>query len=193
MKKNLSLFMILLAVVLVISCATGKTADKGSRRVDSRVPKFVREAVDNTPEDTLIGIGTANMASLGQSRTISATRARAEISRQMETIIQDMIRDYTAGSELDHSAVLSFQENITVALSQSRLQGATIINEDYDEAGNYWTVVALNKNGVVNEINQAVSASKLRVPQMASFDAEARMEAAIERHNSNSELGYADN
>ena len=192
MKQNVSFFMILLAVTLAVSCAsTGKSADKGSRRVDSRIPQFVMEAVKNTPEDALIGIGTAKMASLSQSRTISATRARAEISRQMDTIIRDMIRDFTAGSELDHSAVLSFQENITVALSQARLQGATIVNEDYDEAGNYWTMVMLNKNGVVDEINQAVSAAKLRVPQMASFDAQERMETAFEKFNSNSEVGFA--
>jgi hypothetical protein len=55
----------------------------------------------------------------------------------MDTIVRDMVRDYTAGSEVDHSAVLSFQENITVALSQARLVGASIIGEDEDANGNY--------------------------------------------------------
>lgn len=162
------------------------------RKVDSRIPQFVRDTIRTAPEDALIGVGTARMASLNQSRTISATRARAELSRQMDTIISDMVRDYTASSEVDHSAALSFQENITVALSQARLQGATVVDEDLDDAGNYWTIVMLNKNDVVNEINQAVSASKLRVPSMASFDAEERMEAAFERFYFESEIGFAD-
>jgi hypothetical protein len=117
----------------------------------------------NVPEDALIGVGTARMASLQQSRTISATRARAELSRQMDTVIRDMVRDYTAGSEVDHSAVLSFQENITVALSQARLQGASIVEEDEDANGNYWTAVMLSKTRAVNEINQAVAGAKSHV------------------------------
>jgi hypothetical protein len=145
----------------------------------------------NIPEDALIGVGTARMASLNQSRTISATRARAEISRQMDTIIRDMVRDFTAGSEVDHSAVLSFQENITVALSQARLVGAAIVEEDEDASGNYWTAVMLSKNNAVNEINQAVSAAKLKVPAMASFDAERRMNDAFDKMLGN-EVGYSD-
>ncbi|MCL2271669.1 MAG: hypothetical protein FWC19_02550 [Treponema sp.] len=160
------------------------------RQVDSRVPQFVRDAIRNVPEDALIGIGTARSASLSQSRTVAGTRARAEISRQLDTFIKDMIRDYTAGSEVDHSAALSFQENITVAISQSRLRGASIANEDLDEKDNYWVVVMMSLNGAVNEINQAVSAAKLVVPAFASFDAEERMNEAFMKY-SWSEIGFA--
>jgi hypothetical protein len=81
--------------------------------------------------------------------TISATRGRAEISRQMDSFVKNMVRDYTAASEVDPSAVLAFQENITVALSQSRLQGAGVVDQDIDEAGNCWTVVMLSKTDTV--------------------------------------------
>jgi len=161
------------------------------RKVDSRIPQFVRDAVRNVPEDALIGVGTAKMPSLNQSRTIAATRARAELSRQMDTIVRDMVRDYTAGSEVDHSASLSFQENITVALSQARLQGSNVVDEDTDEAGNYWTVVMLNKSGAVQEINQAVAAAKLAVPAMASFNAEERMNQAFDSYLGKAEVGFS--
>jgi len=194
MKKTLFIFTCLLTVIMAVSCASGaKSAPANDgRRVDSRIPQFVRDAVKNAPEDALIGIGTARMASLNQSRTISSTRARAELSRQMETIIQDMVRDYTEGSEIDHSAALSFQENITVALSKAMLQGASIVNEDIDEAGNYWTIVMLNKSGVVQEINQAAAAAKLAVPAMASFNAEERMNQAFDRYVGTAEVGFSD-
>jgi len=193
MKKTLFISVCLLAV-LFMSCSTtsaNKSASQG-RNVSNRVPQIVRDAVKNAPEDALVGIGTARMASLGQSRTISATRARAEISRQMDTIIRDMVRDYTAGSEVDHSAVVSFQENITVALSQSKLQGASIVDELEDERGNYWTIVMLSKTSTVAEINQAVAASKLAVPAMASFNAEDRMNAAFDKFVGTNEVGYSD-
>ena len=188
----LSVIFILLSPAIVFGSGNRERGAAEERKVDSRLPQIVRDALMNTPEDALVGIGTARMASLSQSRTISSTRARAELSRQMDTIIRDMVRDYTASSEVDHAAAVSFQENITVALSQSRLQGATIVNEEIDEAGNYWTVVMLSKNNVVNEINQAVAASKLQVPQMASFDAEERMEAAFERFYFDSEITFSD-
>jgi len=197
MKKMLFVFTCLLAVIMAVSCistdsAATAVAVTDGRRIDSRIPQFVRDAVRNAPEDALIGIGTAKMASLSQSRTISSTRARAEISRQMDTIIRDMVRDYTAGSEVDHSAVISFQETITVALSQSRLQGASVVDEDQDTAGNYWTIVMLSKGGVVQEINQAVAAAKLSVPAMASFNAEARMNEAFDKYVGTSEVGFSD-
>jgi len=213
MKKTSCVFVSLAAVILAVSCVSAtspyvgtaaassttsstavSTTSSGSqgRRVDGRVPQFVKDAVKNAPENALVGIGTARMATLSQSRTISATRARAEISRQMDTIIRDMVRDYTAGSEVDHSANIAFQENITVALSQSRLQGAAVVEEDMDSAGNYWTVVMLSKTATVNEINQAVSAAKLKVPAMASFNAEDRMNQAFDKYLGSSEIGYSD-
>ena len=194
MKKILFILTCVLAVIFVASCASsgGGAATSDGRRVDSRTPQFVRDAVKNAPEDALIGIGTAKMATLSQSRTISSTRARAEISRQMDTIIRDMVRDYTAGSEVDHSAVLSFQENITVALSQARLQGASVVDESEDTNGNYWTIVMLSKGGVVQEINQAVSAAKLAVPAMASFNAETRMNEAFDKYVGTTEVGFSD-
>jgi hypothetical protein len=113
--------------------------------------------------------------------TVSATRARAEISRQMNTMIQDMVRDYQASSEVDRSAAISFQENITVALSKSTLTGSRIVDADFDDSGACWTVVQLGKSNVVQEINQAQAQAKLSVPAMASFNAEDRMNAAFDR------------
>jgi hypothetical protein len=144
------------------------------------IPQFVKDAVKNVPENALVGIGTAKLASISQSRTTAATRGRTEISRQLDTLIKDMVRDYQASSEVDPKAAIAFQENITVALSQARLQGASVVEEDMDDAGNYWTVVMLSKAEVAKEINQATASAKLKVPAAASFDAEKRMNAAFD-------------
>jgi len=201
MKKTLFICVCLITAIMAASCASSSSTKSGSaspastsqsgRRVNSSIPQSIRDAMTNVPEDAIVGIGTAKMASLNQSRTISQTRARAELSRQMDTVIRDMVRDYTAGSEVDPSAVLSFQENITVALSQARLVGATIIEEDEDAKGNHWTAVMLSKTNAVNEINQAVSAAKLKVPAMASFNAQDRMDQAFDKILKN-EVGYTD-
>jgi hypothetical protein len=202
MKKIVGVIVVLCVLLGFLGCAsnskanttttttTASTASK-ERKVGGNVPQFVKDALKQAPEDALVGIGTARAASLSLARTTATTRARAEISRQMETMIQDMVRDYSAGSEVDLKAALSFQENITVALSKSTLNGSSVVEEDQDENGNYWVVVMLSKVNTVKEINQAQAAARLAVPAMASFNAEDRMNAAFDRAYA-SELGIGD-
>jgi len=163
-----------------LSAEAQARADSG-RSVSSGFPRFVRDAVIKAPEDALVGVGSAKLASLSQSRTVAATRARADLSRQMNTMIQDMVVDYQASSELDHSAALAFQENFTMALSKSTLVGSVTAEEDMDSSNNYWVVIYLNKANVVNEINQAQAAAKLAVPAAAAFDANSRMDNAFNK------------
>jgi hypothetical protein len=65
------------------------------------------------------------------------------------------------------------------------------LEEDQDANGNYWTAVTLSKAGAANEIKQAIAEAKLRVPTMASFDAESRMNEAFDRLYRN-EVGFSD-
>jgi len=181
MKKVVSILLVLILVLAVVGCGSSKT--KPERTVPGYFPDFVKKAILNAPEDVLVGIGNAKLASLSQSRTVSTTRARAEISRQMETIIQDMVRDYQASSEVDPTSAISFQENMTVALSKSTLQGSVVADQDADKDGMVWTVVFLGKTNVAQEISQAQAAARLAVPAMASFNAEDRMNAAFDRVN----------
>jgi len=202
MKRIVGITVALIVALAFIGCATTGAATATAtttaapiqakeRRVGGSVPQFVKDALKKAPEDALVGIGTAKMGTLSLSRTAATTRARAEISRQMNTMIQDMVRDYTASSEVDPSAVLSFTENMTVALSKSTLTGSVPVDEDTDEAGNYWVVVYLGKSNVVQEINQAQAAAKLAAPAMASFNAEDRMNAAFDKAYG-SEVGVGD-
>ena len=186
MKKAYLVIAALLVALMLISCGSS-TAPKGSdqsNRVPSSFPDFIKDALRNVPDDVLVGIGVAKLASISQSMTVSSTRARADISRQMNTMIQDMVRDYQASSEVDPQAALSFQENITVALSKSTLVGSKVVEQDQTADGSVWTVVWLGKSDVVNEINQAQSAARLAVPAMASFNAEDRMNAAFSNASS---------
>ena len=170
MKKIMAFITALSFVMILYSCASTGTGG---------LPPSIANARRNAPEDVLVGIGSANMATVAQSRNIAATRARAEISNTLNVMVQNMVRDYTASSEVDPGAVLAFQENITVTLSKSTLSGAVIQFEEPDEYGQWWVVIYLSKTNVAQEINQAQAAARLAVPAMASFDAEARMNEAF--------------
>jgi hypothetical protein len=174
MKKIYGVLLLLCAALIFFGCASKPPASGG-------MPSNIANARRNAPEDVLVGIGSAKMGTVAQSRNIAATRARAEISNIMDSIVKNMVHDYTASSEVDPQSALAFQENITVTLSRSDLSGAVIMNEEPDNDGQWWCVIHLSKANVTREISQAQAAARLAVPAMASFDAERRMNEAFEQ------------
>jgi hypothetical protein len=143
------------------------------------MPANIANVRANAPAEVFVGIGNAKMATVAMSRNIAATRARAEISNSLDSMVKNMLRDYTESSEIDPQAALTFQENITVTLSKSQLSGAVIQLEEVDRDGQWWCAMYLSKANVAKEINQAQATAKLAVPALASFDAEARMNEAF--------------
>jgi len=174
MKKIIGLILVVCLAAVFFGCAS-KPARSGG------MPREIADTRRNAPEDVLVGIGNAKMGTTAQSRNIAATRARAEISNTMNSMVSNMVRDYTASSEVDPAAALSFQENITVTLSRSDLRGAVIQVEMPDDDGEWWVVMYLSRANVAREISQAQAQARLAVPAMASFDAEARMNEAFDR------------
>jgi hypothetical protein len=174
MKKIIAVVSAVCFAAVLLGCASKPPASSG-------MPSNVANARRNAPEDVLVGIGNAKMGTDAQSRNIAATRARAEISNSLDSMVKNMVRDYTASSEVDPQAALAFQENITVTLSKSDLSGAVIQFEEPDKSGEWWCVMYLSKANVVKEISQAQAAARLTVPAMASFNAEKRMNEAFEQ------------
>jgi hypothetical protein len=186
MKKS---FVLGVAVVLLLSLAGCGSAPAASgpsgstSRGLSGVPDFVNDAYLNASEDVIVGIGTYrignDMSKMGTGKTFAETRARADISRQLSTIVRNMVNDYTATSEIDQDAVLSFQENITQTLSRAELRGARTVKLDLDDNGLLWVIMEFSKSAAATEVNQAANAAKLAVPAAAAFDALRRMDAAF--------------
>jgi hypothetical protein len=190
MKKR---FVIALTVGLVLSLiGCGTSGRRGGSEdpyqytppVLGNVPKFVNDAYQNASEDVLVGVGTYkmgnDMSKMSTAMTFAQTRARADISRQLTTIVKDMITDYVATSELDPAAALSFQETITQALSKSELKGARIVvSNTYN--GLLWVVMEYSKSAAAADYSAAQSAAKLAVPAAAAFDALSRMENAFDK------------
>ncbi|MDR1100503.1 MAG: LPP20 family lipoprotein [Treponema sp.] len=187
--KKFCYFVLAVGMVLsLVGCATTGTATTAPSAQAPRlggVPDFVNSAYQNASEDVLIGIGTyrigGDMSKMSTAMTFAQTRARADISRQLQSIIKDMITDYTATSELDPSASLSFQESVTQALSRAELRGAKIVQSDTDTNGLLWVVMEYSKSAAASDYDAATSAAKLAVPAAAAFDAMSRMENAFDK------------
>ena len=186
MKKILIVSFALIIALLVSGCAGGPAAPSGPLSTGlSGVPAFVNDAYLYASEDVLIGVGTykigTDMSKMGTGKTFAETRARADISRQLVSIVKDMITDYAATSEIDPSAAVSFQENITQSLSKSDLRGTRTIKLERDDNGVLWVVMEYSKSAAIAEVNQAASAARLAVPAAAAFDALERMENAFSK------------
>jgi len=178
MKKQ-TIVMVLGIALLALFFAGCKSKPDAVQETKSGVPEFVRKALRDASEDVLIGVGSYKGEG-GSAKTYAETRARADISRQLNTVIKNMITDYDARSEQDAKAVLAFQESITEALSKSTLSGSR--TEDFDTIdGTTWAVVSYSKSLAAREVLSASQAAARLAPSAAAaFDAKARMNNAFD-------------
>jgi hypothetical protein len=183
MKKRLILFTG--CALALLSCGTIGTTRSSGKGIKG-VPVFVNEAYLNASEDVLVGIGSYkigdDMSRLSQGKTIAETRARADIARQLQTIVKNMVTDYTATSELDPKAQVAFQESITQSLAKADLRGSRTIKMDTAD-GVLWVVMEYSKSLASKDFNAAASAAKLAVPKAAAFNALSRMDSAFDKES----------
>jgi hypothetical protein len=148
------------------------------------VPDFVNNAFQNASEDVLIGIGMYkignDMSKMSAGMTFAQTRARADIARQLQSIVKNMVTDHFATSELDPSAQSSFQENITQALAKAELRGAKVVVSNTQD-GILWVVMEYSKSAAASDFDAAAAAAKLAVPAAIAFDALSRMDNAFDK------------
>ena len=177
MKKTICIIAVLLLALVIFGCKTEKPATGAQ----GGMPDWVLKARRDAPEDVIVGIGTARLATVNQSMTTSETRARGQVVRALNSMIRSMVQDYTASSEVDLSAAVAFQQQIETSLARAQLQGARIVEQNSDTTGQWWTVIYFNKSNAGREIDQAQAAAKLAVPAMLAFNAESRMDEQFKR------------
>ena len=164
--KTRNISMILLIAVTAVFALSSCNSFVDAVVVPKDAPKEVADAVRKAPKGVLIGIGkTTGSGSANLSETIAVTRARTLISRQLNTMVRDMVSMYQAASTVDPSAAIAFEENISVVLSSSTLTGSTVLCQTEDASGVYWAVVALTKFEAKKEIERA---QNLAAQRMAS-------------------------
>ena len=186
MKRKFVVIALAAAVAFVAaSCGSAPApapAPAPAAHVDP-IGDFIRDVRRNAPEDALLGIGTSTHSNRAMARTVAETRARAEITRQLDVSVRNMITDYIAGSEAEPEALLSFQENITQTLATSQLRGA-VIRDEMSIGGEQITIVMLSSSNVANEIMTASQAASQLAPHMGSAQwALDRMNSALVEQN----------
>ena len=139
MKKKTVLCVMIAAAILAALLIVGCGGDKKPESV-GRTPQIIRDAVRNAPEDVIIGIGIARTESDGESILLAEDRARAEISRQLDTKIIDVI--------------LEDQSEVTYAISSTRFITSKVMIRYKDNDGIWWCLIELLKmNADLDAVN----------------------------------------
>ena len=66
-----------------------------SGQSNTSFPSWIRDAITSASENVLIGVGSAKLDNSQNSLDLAELRARNEISSQIITSVDDMLRDYT--------------------------------------------------------------------------------------------------
>jgi hypothetical protein len=169
--KKFSGLIAIMGCLLSISCATTNTGLQN-------YPAEIRKAAFNAPAGTLVGVGQSESDNPA-AKSIAETRARADIARQMETVVRNMVTDYNASSSA-HSGTDSYQEEATQALAKATLTGSRVA-EYIVENDLVWVVVYYDKEDARKDITGTVnSSSRLDSSQKAALSAIERMDRAFE-------------
>ena len=171
--------LIVAAALIAVSCASAPPPAAAPVAQADPVSEFIREVRRGAPENALLGIGTSTHSNRGLARTTAETRARAEVARQVEVVVRNMVEDFTAGSEAEQGALLQFTTNVTQTLTQQAQSGAIIRDETFIN-GEQITVVMFTRDAMNNGLMNAHQASQALAPHAnAAMWAVDRMDRAL--------------
>ncbi len=102
----------------------------------------------------LCGVGDAKIGrSMSVARTKATSRARAEISRTLETKVKNMLKDYQEQVTDGETEMTAEQfSSTTVSLSKATLNGTSVQNTWVSPTGQLYMLVALDLESFENSV-----------------------------------------
>jgi len=181
MKKFTCIIITLIMVVLFASCAQRtpatiqQEAGANQRKIAENVPEALKKAIREAPDDVFIGIGAAKTAIVTMAIQTATTRAHADISKQINSVVQKMVINYIAGSDASSEDTLLFTETITRQTSNVTLPADDLVGlgTTTDKDGYTWVAISIKKEVVADQISHSVAEEIITIPAMSSFDAKA--------------------
>ena len=182
MKKGLVSILILIFAFFVFSCGSSPAPGVS----DPTMPPWVNE---QPPEDMLWGIGVSSNAQPQMRLTMADSGGRADLARQLQTLAQGMVTDYSreAGG-LSNAAVMQFQESVSRQIAQATLQGAVRdVMWTTPDNKTLWVRLKMSKadaaRSAANETQKAVDSEAARYAEFKAMDALKMMEMQLNRNS----------
>jgi hypothetical protein len=163
MKKLYVLLIVMVAMTLVVSCATSPAA---------RMPAWVMEIA---PQDVFWGIGSAKLENQQLAMQVAESRARRNAAEQIGSTVQGMLTDYANESGLaSNPRSMIAIESIGRNLVNMELRGAVTNKREAMPDGTIWIRVAVRKADAMGGIQSTVR------NEMADY-AEFRADRALQQ------------
>ena len=138
-----------LALLSTVSLLVACGGTQGGTSVEtSNLPKWVMS------QPPLCGVGIQKMrGSVGSAKSFAQANARDDLSRQLETRVKSMIKQYNQeGGTEDGEISEELSTRAAVTLSKQTLNGAVPKQADIRD-GQYYALVCLEADALTNEIN----------------------------------------
>ena len=126
-KKNVAGIFMLLILLVLSGCTSTKPVESEASKdktviAGADVPAFF--LMPPTAEDAYYGVGSAKMSNIDSSKTIALSRARDDISRQVNINVKNAITDYMQESGGNTTQTIKFIETVSRQISETTLHGA---------------------------------------------------------------------
>jgi hypothetical protein len=186
MKKIFPVITVLLLGLLAFGCKSQPVSDSAASGPVT-LPPWINEV---PPEDVLWGIGSAKQSSIEMSRTTADTRARGDIARQLNTVVEGMITDYTRDANMGtaNQASIDLQESINRQLSQAQLTGARRDQLWTAPDGTFWARVVYSKADAAkfaaDSIKNEVDNEAARYAEFKAMEAAKMMDELLSKYKS---------
>tara|TARA_B100001250_G_scaffold395519_1_gene400512 strand:+ start:76 stop:621 length:546 start_codon:yes stop_codon:yes gene_type:complete len=107
-------------------------------------------------EGKYIGVGDAQRPQISLSKTVATTRAKAEISRSIETQMSTMVKSYLQASGMgENASAIEFTEDVTKSVSSTTLRGCQIEKTEIHD-GRVYVMVVYDSDEAIAEAKKAI-------------------------------------
>jgi len=143
-------FRFVVAAAVVLFVALGSVSSLLAAESDSSaggIPAPIQRARSSVMdmENTIVGIGTARLQTINESRTAAIDMALGDIGLQIEVRVEYMSRTYESGAEGDDKeGVLVTESVVRRTHIDHAIRGAVITEEYLSPDGQYWVAIMLS-------------------------------------------------
>ncbi|MDR3114819.1 MAG: LPP20 family lipoprotein [Treponema sp.] len=184
-KQYPVLFVLALAVLTGVGCASSSSSSRGGAPAD--LPGFVIDPP--IQEDAIFGIGSAKLSTINQSMTMAESRARQSLAFQLNANVQAMITDYARSAGTENSqASLEFAEIVGRQLTQTTLRGAIPVKREQTKDGTFWVLISYSKTDAARAAADVIENEASRYAEFKAMEALKLMDQQLERINTKPEV-----
>jgi hypothetical protein len=137
--------------------------------------QMIQSALGSVPAGVLVAAASARNAATADSE------AEVLLIMAMTSIAGNMIAEAATAGEIDTKAVPALVRSVAAALTISPLDGAVRHGSGVSRDNVYWTVIYMEKSGVIQDISGAVATARQTVPNTEGFSIASRFDAEFEK------------